>query len=102
MKAAARSITWRTGVSLVPIISYEVISAPSQWVKLMMSAPAMPGKKYLLPPEKPTTSCGNTGPQTSRWSYSSTSRLRRTGTSMRQPAARQRGDLLGGDVCPAR
>ena len=24
----------------------------------------MPGKKYLLPPEKPATSCGKTGPRT--------------------------------------
>ena len=66
MKLAARSITRRTGVSAVPMISYDVISAPSQCVKSMMSAPAMPGKKYLLPPLKPTTSCGKTGPQISR------------------------------------
>ena len=34
------------------------MTAPSQWEKLMTSVPPMPGKKYLLPPEKPTTSCG--------------------------------------------
>jgi hypothetical protein len=51
MMAAARSITRRTGVSFTPMIWYEVSSAPIQWVTLMMSLPAMPGKKYLLPPE---------------------------------------------------
>ena len=66
--AAARSITARTGVYPEPMISKLVMSAPSQCVKLMTSAPAMPGKKYLLPPEKPTTSCGKTGPQMTIWS----------------------------------
>ena len=28
----------------------------------MSSRPDTPGKRYLLPPEKPTTSWGNTGP----------------------------------------
>ena len=32
-------------------------------VKSMISGPAMPGKRYLFPPEKPTTSCGKTGHQ---------------------------------------
>ena len=27
----------------------------------MSSRPETPGNRYLLPPEKPTTSCGNTG-----------------------------------------
>ena len=61
---AARSITARTGVYFVPITLWLVITAPSQWVKLITSGPLIPGKKYLLPPEKPTTSCGNVGPQT--------------------------------------
>ena len=34
-------------------------------------------EKYLLPPEKPTTSCGNTGPTTSATSCSATARLMR-------------------------
>ena len=60
---AARSITARTGVYPEPMIRLLVIKAPDQWVKLIISAPAMPGKKYLFPPEKPTTSWGKTGPQ---------------------------------------
>ena len=61
--AAARLITARTAVSMVPITSYNVISAPSQWVKWIISGAAMPGNGSLVPPEKPATSCGNTGPQ---------------------------------------
>ena len=57
-------MTERTGVSLMPMISELVINAPNQCVKLMTSGPEMPGKKYLLPPEIPTTSWGKTGPQT--------------------------------------
>ncbi len=57
------------------------MSAPSQCVKWMISDAAMPGKRYFVPPEKPTTSCGKTGPQMSTWSYSMTSRLSATGTS---------------------
>ena len=64
MKAAARSTTFRTGVHLWPIISGFVTTAPSQWKKFRISGPPMPGKKYLFPPEKPTTSCGKTGPIT--------------------------------------
>ena len=45
------------------------MSAPSQCVKWMISGAAMPGNRYLVPPEKPATSCGNTGPQISTWSY---------------------------------
>jgi hypothetical protein len=33
-----------------------VASAPSQWVKVMMSAPAMPGKRYMATPEYTATS----------------------------------------------
>ena len=33
-----------------------------------ISGPAIPGNRYLLPPEKPTTSCGNTGPMMMSWS----------------------------------
>ena len=50
----------------VPMISALVISAPSQCETSMTSWPDTPGKKYLLPPEKPTTSCGNTGPDHQR------------------------------------
>ncbi len=64
MSAAASSVV-RTGVSLLPMILGLVMTAPSQWKKFSSSAPQMPGKKYLLPPEKPTTSCGKTGPATS-------------------------------------
>ena len=45
----------------VPMISALVISAPSQCDRSMSSRPETPGKRYLLPPENPTTSCGNTG-----------------------------------------
>ncbi len=48
----------------------------------MISWPATPGKKYLLPPEMPTTSCGSTGPTTSATSCSTTARLSSTGTSI--------------------
>ena len=64
----------------VPMISALVISAPSQCETLMTSWLEMPGKKYLLPPEKPTTSCGNTGPTTRVTSCSTTARFSRTGT----------------------
>ena len=59
----ARSTTLRTGVHLLPMIIGFVTTAPSQWKKFRMSGPATPGNRYLLPPEKPTTSCGKTGPQ---------------------------------------
>ncbi len=65
---AARSITARTGVYPAPITALLVMTAPSQWVKLMMSGPATPGTRYFVPPENPTTSCGKTGPQMTRWS----------------------------------
>ena len=58
------------------------MSAPSQWVKLITSGPLTPGKKYLLPPEKPATSCGKTGPTITIWSYSCTIRFTRTSTSI--------------------
>ena len=59
---AASLMSARTGViPRVPMISALVISAPSQCDRSMSSRPETPGKRYLLPPEKPTTSCGNTG-----------------------------------------
>ena len=64
MKDAARLMSRRMGVSATPMISLLVSSAPSQWVTSMTSWPDTPGTKYLLPPEKPATSCGKTGPQT--------------------------------------
>ena len=55
-----------------------VISAPSQCDRSMSSRPETPGNRYLLPPEKPTTSCGKTGPTMSVTSWSTTARLIRT------------------------
>src|SRR5436190_4614910 len=54
--APARSTTLRTGVHLLPIIIGLVTTAPSQWKKLRILGPPTPGNRYLLPPEKPTTS----------------------------------------------
>ena len=81
----------------VPMISALVISAPSQCERSMSSRPETPGKRYLLPPEKPTTSCGKTGPTISVTSCSTTARLIRTSTAAREQAAGQLGDPLGGD-----
>ena len=81
--AAARSTTARTGVYLVPMIDGLVMSAPSQWNMSMISCPPIPGNRYLLPPEKPTTSCGKVGPTISRRSYSSASLLMVTSTRSR-------------------
>src|SRR5688572_25347849 len=78
---AALLMTERTAESIVPITSYDVISAPSQCVKWMISGAAMPGNRYFVPPEKPATSWGKTGPQMSTWSYSVARRLSATGTS---------------------
>src|SRR4051795_6570637 len=66
ISAAPSLIKARTGVvPVVPMISAEVINAPSQCETSMIFCPATPGKKYLLPPDIPTTSCGSTGPTTS-------------------------------------
>ncbi len=81
MNAAALSTTCRTGVRFAPMITGIVIIAPSQWKKFSTSGPEMPGKKYLLPPEKPITSCGNVGPMMTTWSYSHSRRLTSTRTS---------------------
>src|SRR4051794_29363798 len=81
--AAASLIIARTGVMPgVPIISALVINAPTQCDTSISSWPETPGKKYLLPPEKPTTSCGNTGPTTSATSASATCRLILTSTAV--------------------
>ena len=53
---------------LVPMIIGFVTTAPSQWKKFKICGPPIPGNKYLLPPEKPTTSCGKTGPTIMVWS----------------------------------
>src|SRR6185312_7188971 len=66
--APAQSTTLRTGVHLLPMIIGLVQTAPSQWKKFKIFGPPTPGNRYLLPPEKPTTSCGNTGPQMMTWS----------------------------------
>ena len=55
--------------------------APSQCDRSIISWPDTPGKRYLSPPENPTTSCGNTGPTTSVRSCSTTARLMRTSTA---------------------
>jgi hypothetical protein len=82
IRAAPSSISARTGVMpVVPMISADVISAPSQCETSMIFWPPTPGKKYLLPPEMPTTSWGRTGPTTMATSWSTTARLSRTGTS---------------------
>ena len=60
--APARSMTFLTAVHLCPMIFGLVMMAASQWKKLRTSGPLTPGKRYLLPPEKPTTSWGKTGP----------------------------------------
>lgn len=81
MSAAASLISARTGVMpRVPIISALVIRAPTQCETSIISWPDTPGKKYLLPPEKPTTSCGKTGPMTIATSDSGTRRLILTST----------------------
>ena len=73
MRDAPSLIMARTGVMpVVPMISLLVMSAPAQWVMSMNSWEATPGMKYLLPPEMPTTSCGNTGPTTIATSDSTT------------------------------
>src|SRR5664280_398482 len=56
--APALSTTLRTGVHLLPMIIGLVQTAPSQWKKFKIFGPPTPGNRYLLPPEKPTTSCG--------------------------------------------
>src|SRR5690625_7983093 len=62
----------------------------------MTSCTEQPGKKYLLPPEKPTTSWGKTGP-TMRFTSDSTHRrliCTRIGTSSRRPP-------VSSEICPA-
>lgn len=81
INAAASSISARTGVvPRVPMVRALVINAPSQCDTLITSWLEMPGTKYLLPPEKPTTSCGNTGPTISVTSCSTTARFTRPTT----------------------
>ena len=78
---AASLMSARTGVTpRVPIMAALVIKAPTQCERSISSCPDTPGKKYLLPPEKPTTSWGNTGPMTMATSASATCRLIRTCT----------------------
>ena len=89
IRLAASLISARTGVTpRVPIISALVIKAPTQCDRSISSGPETPGKKYLLPPENPTTSCGKTGPTTMATSASATCRLIRTSTEVRSSAHR--------------
>src|SRR5215213_8248471 len=83
IKVAASLTSARTGVTpRVPIICALVINAPTQWERLINSGPDTPGKKYLLPPENPTTSCGKTGPTTIATPASATWWLMRTSTEV--------------------
>jgi len=63
------------------MIAALVIRAPSQCKRSISSHPDTPGKRYLLPPEKPTASCGSTGPITRVTSCSTTARLTCTSTA---------------------
>src|SRR5215469_10588930 len=59
---AASSMSALTGVTpRVPMIDALVSRAPSQCERSISSRLDTPGNRYLFPPEKPTTSCGNTG-----------------------------------------
>ena len=95
--AAARSMTARTGVYPDPMISRLVSRAPSQCVKSMMSCPAIPGQKYLVPPENPTTSCGNTGPQITSSVVVQDQTIERDGHVAREQPAREARDLGAAD-----
>ena len=95
---AASLISARTGVMpRVPIMSALVISAPSQCEKSITSGPATPGKKYLLPPENPTTSCGKTGPTTSETSCSTTARFSTHLDGLVQRPSESSRDPIGAD-----
>ena len=95
---AASLMSARTGViPRVPMISALVISAPSQCERSISSGPETPGNRYLLPPEKPTTSCGKTGPTMIVRSCSTSARLIRTSTVSRSIPLGELGDPLGVD-----
>ena len=81
----------------VPMILALVISAPSQCDRSISSRPDTPGNRYLLPPEKPTTSCGKTGPTISVTSCSTTARLTRTRALWLEHAVRELGDPIVAD-----
>ncbi len=88
MRSVAALMSSRTGVTpSVPMISKEEMRAPTQWEISMTSWPERPGKKYLLPPDMPTTSWGSTGPTTRFTSASTAILLTITcmGTSSRRP-----------------
>ena len=55
-EATGRNIDLTFVPHLLPMIRGLVRTAPSQWKKCRMSGPEIPGKRYLLPPEKPMTS----------------------------------------------
>ena len=55
------------------------------------------GKQVLRAAGEPATSCGNTGPQMSTWSYSVTSRLSATGTSCSSRPLGELDDVARGD-----
>ena len=54
----------RLGPQAIAMAARSTVTQYVQVVKLKAggSFPAMPGKRYLFPPENPTTSCGKTGP----------------------------------------
>ena len=71
--------------------------APSQCVKWMISDAAMPGKRYFVPPEKPTTSCGKTGPQMRTWSVLDDEPVERDRDVLLQASEAELLDHLRGD-----
>ena len=56
------------------------------------------GNRYFVPPEKPATSCGNTGPQMRTWSYLGTNRFNATGTGLGEAPGGHVSDLAAGIV----
>ena len=97
---AAAWISARTGVTpRVPMISLLVMRAPSQCVTSMSSWPERPGKRYFSPPEKPTTSCGRTGPTMIVTSLSTTSRFTRTSTASSSAPDRELRRPCAGRAC---
>ena len=60
-----------------------------------------PGRGTWCRPEKPTTSCGNTGPQTSTWSYSVDEPVQRDGHVLRQARPPVRSAISRAGMVPS-
>ena len=100
---AASLISARTGVMpRVPMICALVISAPSQCERSISSRPETPGKRYLLPPENPTTSCGKTGPDDQRDVVLDHVAVDADVRGVLEHAVRELGDPLGADRADVR